>query len=174
MKACTLNSQNVSCKKTLQSSVRKNSVWADGQCIGCLGQWAKARQDNSNIIEHFFATPCRCSLRDLFLLPLGRGDGEWRMAPISECHFQAVPPSLVLPFPRFEHTIDRPTIALSPLRPLLANGGHVRRDSDDDYKTKWGDRTTGMLGDRRKGSPLVKYRDIVSCCQQCNTIRLVL
>ena len=40
------------------------------------------------------------------------------------------------PFPRFEHTIDRPTIALSPLRPLLANGGRVRRDSDDDYKTK--------------------------------------
>ena len=48
----------------------------------------------------------------------------------------SLPPLLVLPFPRFEHTIDRPTIALSPLRPLLANGGHVRRDSDDDYKTK--------------------------------------
>ena len=30
-----------------------SSVWADGQCIGCLDQWAAVRRENSNMQEFF-------------------------------------------------------------------------------------------------------------------------
>ena len=33
-----------------------SSVWADGLCIGCLGQWAEVRRENSNMQEFFCTT----------------------------------------------------------------------------------------------------------------------
>ena len=36
---------------------KESSVWADGLCIGCLGQWAAVRWENANMQEFICTTP---------------------------------------------------------------------------------------------------------------------
>ena len=45
------------CAKNLAKFSEGASVWADGLCIGCLGQWAEVKRENSNM-QDFIAQHC--------------------------------------------------------------------------------------------------------------------
>ena len=54
-----------SCEKVPAKFGEESSVKADGLCIGCLGQWAEVRRENSNMQEFF------CTSLYIEFAPLG-------------------------------------------------------------------------------------------------------